>query len=93
MTGPKLTGCRCQCVACGEYFGSVRGFDRHQVGEHHARRRCLTLTEMLESGWARDGRGFMLTPDPRRAGAALQGHISTQRVTRSPQRLACHERG
>ena len=81
MTSPKLTGCRCQCVACGEYFGSVRGFDRHRVGEYEANRRCLDLGEMLQSGWARDGRGFLLTPDPRRAGVALQGHNATPTAT------------
>lgn len=81
MTGPKLTGCRCQCVACGQYFGNVRGFDRHQVGEHHARRRCLGVDEMIRSGWARDGRGFLLTPDPRRAGVDPQGDNATPPAT------------
>ena len=83
MSGPKLTGNRCQCPACGEYFGSVRGFDRHRVGEYRpGGRRCLSVAELRGLGWAMDGRGFLLTPDPRRAGAALQRDISTLPATR-----------
>ena len=93
MTAPKLTDCRCQCVACGEYFGSVRGFDRHRVGEYEVNRRCMNLSEMLQSGWARDERGFLLTPDPRRAGVALHGHISARPATCSPVGLVCSKRG
>jgi hypothetical protein len=74
MTGRKLTGCRCQCLTCGDYFGNVRGFDRHRVGEHGVDRRCLTEAEMIETGWTRDGRGFLLTPDPRRAGVGIHRH-------------------
>lgn len=82
MSGPKLTGNRCQCPTCGECFGSVRGFDRHRVGEYvPGERRCLSLSEMRSMGWAMDGRGFLLTPDPRRAGAALQRHISALPAT------------
>ena len=74
MSGPTLKGCRCQCAACGEYFGSERAFDRHRVGEYEVpgrasdSRRCLRLRELLSAGWHRSARGFLLTPDPRRAG-------------------------
>jgi len=79
MTGLTLTAGRCQCTACGEYFGSERAFDRHRVGEYaqpgewRGTRRCLTLADMLAAGWHRSARGFLLTPDPRRAGAGDQG--------------------
>lgn len=79
MTGPALNGCRCQCAACGQYFGSERAFDRHRVGDYAApgrwqgTRRCLSVFDMLADGWVRSGRGFLLTPDPRRAGAGMQG--------------------
>jgi hypothetical protein len=79
MTGPTLKGCRCQCAACGEYFGSERAFDRHRVGDYaepgqwQGTRRCLGLSAMLADGWMRSARGFLLTPDPRRAGVGTQG--------------------
>ena len=79
MTGPQLNGCRCQCPACGVYFGSERAFDRHRVGDYalpgqwRGSRRCLPLAELLATGWVRSARGFMLAPDPRRAGAGIAG--------------------
>lgn len=60
MSGPRLTGCRCQCCACGDYFGSVDVFDRHRVGEHGVNRRCLSADEMTALGWARNERGFWI---------------------------------
>lgn len=72
MTGPVLTGNRCQCPSCGDYFGSVRGFDRHRIGVVGApERRCMSEAEMLSAGWCRNDRGFLLTPDARRAGAGI----------------------
>lgn len=67
-----LRGCRCECPTCLERFGSIRGFDRHRMGEYRApgaltdTRRCLTLAEMIAAGWQRNACGFLLTPDPRR---------------------------
>lgn len=63
----KLTGNRCQCTACGEYFTSVRSFDRHRVGEYANRgrlagRRCLTAVEMDAAGFGRNARGFRTEP-------------------------------
>lgn len=66
MSGPKLTGCRCQCDGCGDYFGSVVVFDRHRVGSYGKpgglkyNRRCLTPSEMEARGWVRNGRGFWI---------------------------------
>lgn len=79
MRRPKLTGGRCQCAACGQCFGSERAFDRHRAGEYALRgqwqgsRHCLPLADLLAAGWVRSARGFLLQPDPRRAGAGLQG--------------------
>ena len=79
MTGPTLKGCRCQCAACGEYFGSERAFDRHRIGSFaepgrwQGTRRCMELGAMLAEGWQRSARGFLLQPDSRRAGAGDAG--------------------
>ena len=87
MTGPKLTGCRCQCGGCGDYFGSERAFDRHRLGDYaepgqwQGTRRCLTHAEMMETGWHRSARGFLLQPDPRRAGAGIAGPSLTLPAT------------
>lgn len=81
MTAPRLTGCRCQCAVCGEYFGSERAFARHRVGDYAAprqwrgTRRCLSVSDLLGAGWHRNVRGFLLTPDPRRAGDSEQGPL------------------
>lgn len=67
----RLTGSKCQCTVCGLGLGSERAFDRHRVGDiGQPDRRCLTVAEMTAEGWVQDRRGFWLTPDPRRAGAA-----------------------
>ena len=41
----KLTGRRCQCGGCGEYFNSLGAFEKHRVGF-----RCLTVGQMTEKG-------------------------------------------
>lgn len=56
MSAPKLTGNRCQCAACGQFFSRVRVFDRHRVGPYGKKgescgRRCLTSAEMAARGW------------------------------------------
>ena len=56
MSAPKLTGNRCQCPTCGQYFSRVRMFDRHRVGPYGKKgepcgRRCLTVAEMAGRGW------------------------------------------
>lgn len=59
----KLTGRRCQCSACGEFFNSCSLFDRHRVGSHanEAReRRCLSRNEMTARGWSVNSSGFWI---------------------------------
>lgn len=63
---PVLTGRRCQCTACGDYFNSDTGFDRHRVGhfqsaEGPSARRCLSADEMTAKGWIRNAAGFWIT--------------------------------
>jgi hypothetical protein len=59
----RLTGSRCQCSRCGEYFNSVSVFDRHRIGNWEAEgvyRRCLSILEMLSRGWRLNRRGFWI---------------------------------
>ena len=90
MTGPKLKGCRCQCAACGEYFGSERACDWHRIGSFaepgrwHGTRCCMDLGVMMAAGWQRNARGFLLQPDPRRAGAGNQDALQTRAATWAP---------
>jgi len=62
MTAPKLTGNRCQCPTCGDYFTSTRAFDRHRIGQFGNDRRCLTADEMDAAGFERNARGFRGEP-------------------------------
>ncbi len=39
-TNAKLTGKRCQCSVCKEYFSTVNNFDRHRVGTHADGKTC-----------------------------------------------------
>ena len=48
---------RCQCPACGLYFGGVSAFDDHRVGVA-GDRRCLSQPEMSEKGMRQDQRGY-----------------------------------
>ena len=52
----KLTGDRCQCTACGEYFNSTYAFDRHRV-----RYVCRTAEELRAKGWSVNAAGFWIT--------------------------------
>ncbi|MGH7744819.1 MAG: hypothetical protein ACREQ5_08395 [Candidatus Dormibacteria bacterium] len=31
---PKLTGNRCQCPTCGEFFNGLQPFDKHRTGNY-----------------------------------------------------------
>jgi hypothetical protein len=65
----KLTGSRCQCAACGEYFNSTGMFDRHRTGAYSdfgAHRRCLTASEMLAKGYLKNAAGFWIRQANRR---------------------------
>lgn len=83
MSTLKLTGNRCQCAACGEYFTSERSFDKHRTGRFGIDRGCMTGSEMDAAGFARNPRGFRCEPGTRakpahfdvaapRTGAAMQ---------------------
>jgi hypothetical protein len=61
MTAPKLTGNRCQCTACGEYFNGAAGFDAHRIGRFGIDRRCLDVAEMTARGWMRNTADFWIT--------------------------------
>ena len=49
QTDPKLPAGtnRCQCAACGEYFGGVRAFEVHRVGPTDDRA-CLAPAGMRD---------------------------------------------
>jgi predicted nucleic acid-binding Zn ribbon protein len=75
---PRLTGNRCECSACGEYFNGVSGFDRHRVGRHGVDRRCLYVHEMAALGFVQNASGFWVTDSDsqrarRHAGAGISG--------------------
>jgi hypothetical protein len=60
----KLTATRCQCSGCGEYFNSLRAFDRHRIGgfaNSGLQRRCLTSLEMRLRGYSVNSDGFWIT--------------------------------
>ena len=60
-----VTGHRCQCGGCGEYFNHAYGFDLHRVGKHRERqRRCLSVSEMVAKNFSKNARGFWIT-EPR----------------------------
>lgn len=56
-SAPKLSGDRCQCCACGEYFNRVSLFDKHRHGPMDARA-CLTVDQMTAKGWRLNAAGF-----------------------------------
>lgn len=65
MSGKALTGHRCQCTACGEFFNSETVFDRHRIGRFEKdgipnSRRCLSVPEMLAKGWSLNRAGFWI---------------------------------
>ena len=57
MNVPKLSGGRCQCTACGQFFNRVSLFDKHRQGKMDART-CLTPDEMADKGWRINAAGF-----------------------------------
>jgi hypothetical protein len=40
-TQAKLTGKRCQCPTCSEFFSTPSNFDRHRKGKHGINRHCV----------------------------------------------------
>lgn len=65
MTRRRLTGSRCLCRGCNEYFNSVHAFDRHRIWTSPTVRRCLTADQMAGSGMSVNSSGFRITK-PRR---------------------------
>lgn len=61
MDAQKLTGNKCECTACGQFFNRVSTFDRHRVGQFGVDRRCLTMDEMTAKGWRLNDKRFWLT--------------------------------
>lgn len=83
---PNLTGSRCMCPACGQYFASVAVFDRHRVGQFAGvgginTRRCLTVAEMMAQEWPQTEKGFWLRPAARAVHSALGGAPDTPPAT------------
>lgn len=52
---------RCRCPACGKYFWSAAGFDKHRTGQFDGSRRCRTEDEMLTAGMVTNSRGYWVT--------------------------------
>ena len=103
MNALRLTGSRCVCRGCDEYFNSVRAFDRHRVWESPTVRRCLSTDELVGKGMTINSSGFWITeprlkhhvqPATTRIPAALQmtplGHQGDA-VIRRKQRLTIAE--
>jgi predicted DNA-binding transcriptional regulator AlpA len=59
----RLTGSRCRCPTCDEYFNSTSAFDRHRAGpwrDQGMHRRCLSADEMTARGWRLNAKGFWI---------------------------------
>jgi hypothetical protein len=53
---------KCMCPACGLFFKSSAGFDKHRVGKHDPdERRCLTIEEMKGIGMDTNKSGHWVT--------------------------------
>jgi hypothetical protein len=81
MKARRLSSVRCLCRNCGEYFNSIRAFDRHRIGAYLSDRRCLSGGEMRDNGMSVNKSGFWITKPrskhrlqaaPSRISAALQ---------------------
>ena len=66
MTRRRLTGYRCLCRGCGEYFNSVYAFDRHRVWASPTVQRCLTHEKMVGKGMSINAYGFWITETHRK---------------------------
>lgn len=94
--GVKLTGNRCRCQGCGEFFNSTSTFDRHRVGswaDRGATRRCLKPAEMRTRGWLLNAASFWIrgirSGRPVTAGTArARAEISPSITVHPPQRLS-----
>lgn len=66
MNSRRLTGSRCLCRGCGEYFNSVHAFDRHRVWDSHTVQRCLNQEELFRKGMSINSSGFWITEPHRK---------------------------
>lgn len=66
MTSRRLTGSRCLCHGCGEYFNSVYAFDRHRVWDSLTVQRCLNQEELVRKGMSINSSGFWITEPHRK---------------------------
>lgn len=80
----KLTGARCQCPACHEYFNSTGMFDRHRIGSYADDRRCLSPDEMQAKGYLKNSAGFWIREAHRRR-ADSSGDLVIPATTESPK--------
>lgn len=85
MTRLRLTGNRCLCTACGEYFNGVQPFDKHRTGDFGTKRRCLTVPEMAAAGFIRNAAGFWCD-------RASTEHAARPRAQDIPARFGTRER-
>ena len=56
----KLTGSRCQCRGCDEYFNSTFAFDKHRTGKPDSRA-CLTSNQMQDKGMVKNEAFFWVS--------------------------------
>lgn len=84
-TLPRLTGSRCRCAACLQFFNSTSAFDLHRTGTHGVDRHCREPSEMLALGMSVNDLGFWIE---RRRGEARQKRGSHAQETRSAPTLA-----
>lgn len=78
MTTRTLTGNRCQCPTCADWFNSTSTFDRHRVGSFESAgvantRHCLAEAEMTARGWSRNAAGFWIERRREAATISAQG--------------------
>jgi hypothetical protein len=66
MTSRRLTGSRCLCRGCGEYFNSVHAFDSHRVWDSPTVQRCLNQEELVRKGMSINSSGFWITEPHRK---------------------------
>ena len=56
----KLTGDRCRCAHCNEFFNSQTAFEKHRIA-----RQCRTPGQMKALGMTVNASGFWITkPNP-----------------------------
>jgi len=70
--GASWTGMRLEhCTVCHQTFTGTEAGDMHRTGDHAldagpARRRCLTIAEMLDRGMVLNGAGYWMRGRPAR---------------------------